>query len=132
VGVAVLVLGRTLRIPESRVLRDLIPETPREKVGFAFLSLTAGITEEFIFRGFLLAALTAVTGSAGVAVALSSAVFGILHAYQNPLGAARAGVLGAVLAVPLLATGSLFPSMVAHAAIDVLSGIWLAPWLLRR
>jgi membrane protease YdiL (CAAX protease family) len=119
-GVAVLVLGRALRISETPLLRHLIPITPGEKVVFAGLSLTAGFAEELIFRGFLLWALAAATRSMTFAVAASSVVFGIMHAYQEPAGAARAAVLGAVLAVP-----------VAHAAIDLTSGLLLARWLLR-
>ncbi len=41
------------------------------------------------------------------------------------LGALRAAALGALLALPLLLTGSLLPSMIAHAGIDILAGLWL-------
>jgi membrane protease YdiL (CAAX protease family) len=58
-------------------------------------------------------------------------VFGIMHAYQDVGGAARAAILGAVLAVPVVLTGSIVPAMVAHAAIDLTSGLLLARWLLR-
>lgn len=129
-GLAVLALGRYLHISETPLLRQLIPVTPLEKYSFSALSLTAGFTEEFVFRGFLLWALLQATGSVTLAVAASSLVFGIMHAYQDAAGAARAAILGAVLAAPVLATGSVLPSMIAHAALDITSGLLLARWLL--
>lgn len=129
-GLSVLVLGRLSGIPESPLLRHLIPVTALEKFSFSALSLSAGFTEELIFRGFLLWALTIASGSLLVAVVLSSVLFGILHEYQDVAGAARATVLGAVLAAPVVATGSLVPAMVAHAAIDLCSGLLLARWLI--
>ncbi len=129
-GIAVLVLGRLIGIPESPLLRHLIPVTALEKFSFSALSLSAGFTEELIFRGFLLWALNVASGSLLLAVVLSSVLFGILHAYQDLAGAARATVLGAVLAAPIVATGSLVPAMLAHAAIDLASGLLLARWLL--
>ena len=57
---------------------------------------------------------------------ISSLVFGLLHVYQGPLGILRTATLGGLLAWGFLATGSLWPSIVAHAALDVLLGIFLA------
>ena len=127
---AVLVLGRLVRVAETPMVRRLIPVTGVEKVSFGALSLSAGFAEELIFRGFLLWALLQASSSAAVSVVASSVVFGILHAYQDVSGAARAAVLGAILATPVLATGSILPSMVAHAAFDLTSGLVLARWLL--
>ncbi|HEX9106407.1 MAG TPA: CPBP family intramembrane glutamic endopeptidase [Longimicrobiales bacterium] len=131
-GVAILVLGRLLGVAETPMLRHLIPVTGLEKLSFSALSLTAGFSEELVFRGFLLWALLQASGSMAFAVALTSVLFGVLHAYQDLAGAARAAVLGLILALPVVVTGSVLPSMVAHAAIDLTSGLLLARWLLRR
>lgn len=129
-GVAVLALGRLLGMAETPLLRHLIPVLPLEKFAFTSLALSAGFAEELVFRGFLLWALSVASGSVTIAVVLSSLVFGLLHAYQDAGGAARAAILGAVLAAPVVATGSVLPAMVAHAAIDMTSGLILAKWLL--
>ncbi len=129
-GVAVLALGRMLHIAETPLLRHLVPHSALEKLAFTSLALTAGFAEELVFRGFLLWALTVASGSVTLAVVLSSVVFGMLHAYQDAGGAARAAILGAVLAAPVVATGSVIPAMIAHAAIDMTSGLVLAKWLL--
>jgi CAAX protease family protein len=118
-------LGRHFGLRESRLLYELLPRSRREGVAFAGLSVTAGVCEEFVFRGFLIPALIAALGSTPAAALISSAVFGVLHSYQRVLGALRAALLGLALAVPFLVTGSLLPSMVAHTTIDLLGGFWL-------
>jgi uncharacterized protein len=112
-------------------VRELMPSSPREKGLFVALSLTAGITEEIVFRGFVLYALLLATASLPLAVLLSSGVFGMVHAYQHPIGVLRAALLGALLAVPVLVHGSIYPAIAAHVLIDLLSGLWLARYLLR-
>ena len=129
-GLAVLVLGHRLGIAETPLLRHLIPVTALEKFSFSALSLTAGFAEELVFRGFLLWALTQASASVALAVVVSSILFGVMHAYQDVAGAGRAAILGAVLAAPVVATGSVVPAMLAHAAIDLTSGLVLARWLI--
>lgn len=124
-SIAVLLIMNAARIRESPLATRLIPVSRREKIAFAGLSVTAGICEEFVFRGFLLHTFSTLWGGT-VAVALSSVVFGGLHAYQHVGGALRAGLLGALLCMPPLLTGSILPSVIAHAAIDGIAGLFLA------
>ncbi len=131
-GLGVLVAGRALRLRETPLLEYILPHTADEKAAFVGVSVTAGVCEELVFRGFLIPATSLAFGSLGLAVLLSSAVFGLLHAYQGMIGVVRTGILGFLLAIPLLATGSLLPSILAHTALDVIVGLWLADWLLRR
>jgi len=131
-GLAVIASARLLRLPESPLVERLIPRDNGERALFVIVSLSAGIGEELAFRGFLLPALQLATGSTGLAVAISSAAFGMLHSYQQPHGVLRATALGAALAAPVLATGSLLPAIAAHALIDLVAGLWLADWLLAR
>ena len=120
-----------LGLREAPLLVHLLPRTKRERIGFAALSVSAGCCEELVFRGFLLTALSAATGSLTLALILSSLTFGVTHAYQEPAGAARATLLGLLLAAPVIATGSLLGAAVAHTAIDILGGFWLGPRLTR-
>jgi membrane protease YdiL (CAAX protease family) len=130
-GLALLVAANAVGLRESDFLRRILPTNADERRAFVGLSVTAGICEELVFRGFLVFALLAASGSAPVAVLLSSSVFGVLHAYQRPAGAVRAGALGALLALPLITTGSVLPGMLAHAGIDIIAGLWLRGALLR-
>jgi membrane protease YdiL (CAAX protease family) len=129
--IALLFLFRYAGMREARVVRELLPVSPRDRLLFIGVSLTAGVCEEIIFRGFLIHVLSAATGSITVALVLSCGAFGVSHAYQQPAGALRATLIGLILAVPLLLDGSIVAAIIAHAAVDILSGLWLAKYLLR-
>jgi membrane protease YdiL (CAAX protease family) len=127
-----LVLRQFLGIREAPFLAQLLPKTGREKVVFVFLSLSAGLGEELAYRGFLVPALANAFGSVWGAALLSSLVFGILHAYQGWLGMARTALLGMVLAVSFIVTGSLWPAILAHAMLDVLVGVVFGEILMKE
>jgi membrane protease YdiL (CAAX protease family) len=112
-----------LEIPESPILEELIPRTVSERAVFVLLSFCAGFGEEIAFRGYALSSLTPFLGGGWGAALFTSAVFGILHAYQGPIGMARTTVLGFVLAVSFLLSGSLWPAITAHVALDLLGGL---------
>jgi len=124
-ALVVFVAGHRLGFRELPLTHHLLPVTGVEKVWFVALSVTAGVTEEVVFRGFLLTALILATGSTALAVALSAALFGVVHGYQGAWGAVRPAALGVLFAVSAVATGSILPAMVAHTAVDIISGLWL-------
>lgn len=130
-AVAIDLASERLGFRESALLIHLLPRTGRERAAFLALSLTAGVCEEIVFRGFLITAVSVASGSLLLALLVSSVVFGVVHAYQEPAGVARATLLGLVLAAPFVITGSLAGSMLAHASIDVIGGFWLGPRLRR-
>jgi uncharacterized protein len=130
-GIVVIAVFWLAGFRETPLVRELIPVSASDRGWFVALSATAGITEEVVFRGFLIHALVVATGSPVLAVVLSSGVFGVVHAYQQPVGALRATVLGICLALPLVIHGSIYPAILAHAAIDVAAGLWLARYLVR-
>ncbi len=113
---------------ESDMVQLLMPENAREKL-WAVLGLapTAGLCEEFLYRGFLLAEVAAWFHSAAWGIVVSSVAFGCAHAYQGLNGMVVAGSLGALLAWPVVHLGSLYPSMAAHFLIDVVALLWLGP-----
>lgn len=117
------------RLPDSPLLRQLLPTDGRERGVFALLSLAAGTGEELAYRGYAIPLLVPITGTGG-AVVLTSAVFGVVHGYQGPLGVLRTGLMGGILAWGFLASGSLWPAIVAHTAIDLIAGIALGDRLL--
>lgn len=123
-----LAAGR-LGLREHPFLRHLLPRSAGEKAAFVGVSFSAGIGEELVFRGYVLGALIPVVGTAG-AVVLSTISFAFAHAYQGVLGLLRTGILGAVLAWAVLASGSLLPAMAAHTLLDLLAGIVLADRLM--
>jgi membrane protease YdiL (CAAX protease family) len=114
---------------DSQLLRQLLPRTREEAHTFGVLSVAAGFGEEIAYRGYAIPVLAPLLGLAGSAV-LTSVVFGVMHGYQGTLGMLRTGVLGGMLAWGFLASGSLWPAIVAHTVIDLVAGLWLGERLL--
>jgi membrane protease YdiL (CAAX protease family) len=118
---------------ESELVYLLIPETPREKVwAVLIVAPTAAFCEEFLFRGYLLMQMHDWLHSLWWAWAVSSVAFGLAHCYQGWSGMARAGLLGALLAYPVMRFGSLYPAMLAHWMIDTVALVWLGPWMIGK
>jgi uncharacterized protein len=99
----------------------MLPHSQAERRSFVWLSLTAGICEEVLFRGFGIAYLSSIDHHANTAllVAAVAVAFGAGHAYQGVRGFVLTGILGAILAWLTIATGTLLPAIVLHVAIDV-------------
>lgn len=105
------------------------PHSASELPGFFGASLTAGFCEELLFRGFLLWLFQPVVGL-WLAALLSALLFGAAHAYQGWSGVIRTGLLGLVFTAIVLLTGSLWPAIVLHAAVDAMGGV--VAWLILR
>jgi membrane protease YdiL (CAAX protease family) len=85
------------------------------------LSITAGVCEEAIYRGYLQCQFNALTRSVPTGIFLSAAAFGAAHAYQ---GLQRASVIAAsALLFGLLAQkrGTVRPGMIAHSLQDAVA-----------
>lgn len=131
-GVAFHFAGEWLGIDESPILKALIPRTPRERRLFVVLSFSAGFGEEIVYRGYLLALLAPIFSGPWMAAVASSLAFALLHAYQGPVGILRSGMLGFVFAAAFVLTGSIWPQVVVHAGVDLISGLWLGPRMLAK
>jgi hypothetical protein len=99
----------------------LLPHTEPERRLFWAVSATAGICEEIIFRGFLTWYFLAWMGPVS-AVILASLLFGIGHVYLGVAQVPKTALIGLLLAIVVSLTGSLWPAMLLHAAVDWNSG----------
>jgi len=110
-------------------LAFMLPITPEERAWFGLVSVTAGICEEVLYRGFLIRYLSNGPWHAGlwIALAIASISFGLAHGYQGLSGIIGTALLGAVMAVIFLSTGSLWLPMVLHAIIDLRVLLLLRP-----
>ena len=94
---------------------------------FKPLSVTAGICEEFLYRGFIMWALAYYVGLPA-AVVLQAMIFSLGHIYQgnDARSVARAllktGAAGLILGAIAVASASLIPGMIVHALVDLSSG----------
>jgi membrane protease YdiL (CAAX protease family) len=86
------------------------------------VSVSAGVIEEIVYRGFLIWAFAHWMHPVAAA-ALALAVFVAVHLYQESFGAlARVAVFGAVAVVLVMLSGSLLPAIALHIAVDLASG----------
>lgn len=108
-------------------LAEILPHTTEEFVWFVIVSLTAGVCEEFLFRGYFIWALAPWLGWWGAA-ALGVPIFGLMHAYQGRSGVIRTAIMGAVMTIVVALIHSIIPAMALHALVDIGSGlvVWIA------
>ncbi|WP_375398690.1 CPBP family intramembrane glutamic endopeptidase [uncultured Sphingomonas sp.] len=119
------VRGPTFQIADTG---SLMPRNRAELGLGALLSVSAGVTEELMFRLFLPLLLGLVTGSIAVAFIVPIALFGAMHRYQGWVGIAATTIVGSVMTGLYLASGSLATVMILHVVID-LNGLVLRPAL---
>jgi membrane protease YdiL (CAAX protease family) len=106
-----------------KLAERLLPRNATEFVPYCALAVTAGVCEEFLYRGFAMAALLRAGLATWLVVVATSVLFGLAHAYQGRGGMIGTGLLGLVFAVSRLFFSSLVPVMAWHAAVDVIAGI---------
>ncbi|HEY1866296.1 MAG TPA: CPBP family intramembrane glutamic endopeptidase [Candidatus Acidoferrales bacterium] len=104
-------------------ISPLVPRGVAEAVLWVLLSISAGISEEFAFRGYLQRQLRAFTGRPSLALFLQVIVFGIAHGYQGIRACLLIAIYGALLTLLALWRKSLRPGMIAHAWTDIAGGL---------
>jgi membrane protease YdiL (CAAX protease family) len=114
---------------EGAAFAGVLPNGALECAVFALVSLTAGICEEVLFRGFLIRFLNqsplnlSLVGALGV----SCLIFGLNHAYQGAKNVALTTVTGLALGLVFLLTGQLLPAIILHALVDLQVAYVLRP-----
>ena len=88
-----------------------------------YVIIGAGFYEEFMYRGFLMQGLAIFFGGSRAgwmaALIIQGILFGLSHAYQNPLGMLITGTFGTLLGVLVIAwPRNLWPAIMAHALFD--------------
>lgn len=122
-------LRRVGRIPvKSRgrlqaVAERVLPQSAVELLPYLALAITAGLCEEFLYRGFAMAALSSAGLKAWLVVLVSSLLFGLAHSYQGSGGMIMTFVVGLVLGVSRIKYNSLVPAILWHSAVDVVAGV---------
>jgi len=122
--------GSHFAITEKIMPRGLI-----ETLVFASLACTAGLSEEFLYRGFVFMAFVRMTADFGppkvAAAILASLWFSLAHLYQGRRGIITTFVVGIVFVTMRIWTGSLVPAIAAHIGIDLVAGICVSRFLQR-
>jgi membrane protease YdiL (CAAX protease family) len=111
------------RMKLARAIRgfaDLLPQTAAERRMWVAVAITAGVTEELLYRGFVLWVLAQLLPGADTFTLLvaGGVIFGLAHLYQGTKGVALTALVGVVLGEVMITAG-LLPAMVIHALIDL-------------
>jgi membrane protease YdiL (CAAX protease family) len=117
------------------ITEKIMPRNSTEILVYSALACTAGLSEEFLYRGFVFTAFVRMTVNfappSAIAAILSSAWFSLAHLYQGRRGIITTFVVGLVFAIVRIWTGSLVPAIAAHIGIDLVVGISVSRFLRR-
>jgi uncharacterized protein len=104
----------------DRATQFLLPQGRMEIALWIILSITAGICEEAIYRGYLQKQFIALTRNIPAGIILSALVFGLAHSYQGFRRVLTIAVMGAMGGLLAYWCRSVRPGMIAHALQDIL------------
>ena len=113
--------GRERLMSQLNAVRPLLPSSVAELRYFTVLSITAGICEEVLFRGYLIWYLAVYVGLPAASV-LSGVTFGLGHLYQGRRQAVKIIFVGFVFVLFYVGTGTLWIPMTLHALLDAAQG----------
>jgi len=109
----------------------ILPQSRAELLPYLGLAVTAGLCEEFLYRGFAMAALTRAGVPVWGVVLSSSTLFGLAHLYQGRGGIVSTLVIGTVFGTARIAYDGLLPVMLWHFAVDAVAGVAGPKYLVR-
>jgi membrane protease YdiL (CAAX protease family) len=105
----------------DRAVQFLLPHGSYEMTLWVALSITAGICEEAIYRGYLQRQFTALSKNVPAGIVISGVAFGLAHSYQGWRMAIVIGLEGMMLGAMAQWRKSVRPGMVAHAFKDAVA-----------
>ncbi len=114
----------------QKQISQLAPASVAEAALWIALSVSAGICEEFVFRGYLQQQFARTTGRTWIGVAVSALLFGTAHGYEGIAGMLMITVYGALFSLLAIKRRSLRAGMIAHGWHDSFTGLLL--WALKR
>jgi membrane protease YdiL (CAAX protease family) len=117
-------LANTAGSGSAKTVVSLLPQSLLEVLIWIATSITSGVCEEMVFRGYVQRQLRALSGNVVAAVLGQGLVFGLFHSYQGLTNVIVISVLGVLYGALAAWRGNLRANMIAHAWGDVWEG-WL-------
>ena len=106
----------------------MLPQGPLEIALWVGVSITAGVVEELVFRGYLMRQLASRLRSLPLAVVAQGLWFATMHAYEGLQSVLSICAIGIVFGIVALWRNQLRTNMIAHTCFDLVEGI--APGLM--
>ncbi len=116
-------------LSSSNTVVPPVPATPYIFALTVLLVIVVAISEETIFRGYIILRLRTVTHSLWAAAALSAVIFSIGHGYEGNAGVVTIGILGFIYALIYIWRQSIIAPVVLHFLQDF-TVLLVAPYLL--
>lgn len=107
----------------AQLAEKLLPRTRKERFVAIALVLTVAACEELIYRGFIQTLFQQVLSSPLAGALVSAVFFAVAHLYQGRRGILTTFVVGLLFSGVRIWTGSLWPSMLIHFAVDFAAGV---------
>jgi membrane protease YdiL (CAAX protease family) len=104
----------------------LAPQTIPQLLLWIALCCTAGLVEEFVFRGYLLQQFASIRGKLWIGIILSSLLFGAAHGYEGIGAMIAITIYGIMFCLLAIHRQSLRAGMIAHAWHDSITGVFIA------
>ncbi len=101
-------------------LEGMIPSTRGEIVLWVVMAISAGVSEETVFRGYLQQQFSGWTGHVISGLLGQSLVFGLAHGYQGWKNMTALVAWGCILGISAVLRKGLRSNMMAHAMVDIL------------
>jgi membrane protease YdiL (CAAX protease family) len=104
---------------------SFLPQSIKELPLYILLCLCAGFFEEIIYRGFMVSYFLEGTKDAipWLALLAPAILFSLAHFYQGWAAVLKITILAILLNVIFIYSKSLYPTMIIHFLIDLISGI---------
>lgn len=105
-------------VPED--FKWIFPVTRKEKKVWTFTSITAGITEEIIYRGYFFYTLKSIFPGLSIIhlLIITTLIFGIGHIYLGK-DAIKSTLLGLIFGIYYTVFGSIIPVIIIHVTQDI-------------
>jgi membrane protease YdiL (CAAX protease family) len=116
---------RILGPDSAKSISSLLPQSAVEIVLWIAVSISAGICEEIVFRGYFQKQFAAYTNSIVAGILLQGVVFGLGHSYQGLKQVVIISLLGMLYGGFAAWRRNLRANMISHAWTDIWSG-WLS------
>ncbi len=114
---------------QGKSIGALLPNGPLEIALWIALSITAGVVEELVYRGYLMRQLAARLKSLPLAIVSQGAWFGAMHSYEGFHSVISIVAIGIIFGLVAMWRKQLRTNIVAHSFMDIVGG--LAPNLIR-
>ena len=117
--------GAGLSFPKGHVPSFLEPTGLFQQIAATLMIIVVAVSEETIFRGYLILRFKSITNSLPATVIIASIIFSIGHGYEGVGGVVIVGIMGAIFAIVYLWRKSLVAPIVMHFTQDFLAIVLL-------